>query len=84
MEAVDVGTDQLHASLREDSRVVSYEKQDIRKFKTDTKSPGTSNTYDIIVCDVSFISLENMVDEFLRFSDMRTDMFILFKPQFEV
>ncbi len=82
VDAVDVGTDQLHQSLREDSRVVSYEKQDIRKFNTNAS--GATGTYDIIVCDVSFISLENMVDEFLRFSDMRTDMFILFKPQFEV
>jgi 23S rRNA (cytidine1920-2'-O)/16S rRNA (cytidine1409-2'-O)-methyltransferase len=32
IDAVDVGTDQLHPSIRGDSRVMSYEQTDIRDF----------------------------------------------------
>ena len=46
--AVDVGTDQMHPSLRGNSRIELHEKTDIRDFKTDHK-------IDIVVIDVSFI-----------------------------
>ena len=48
--AVDVGTGQLHLSLRSDSRVELHEKTDIRDF-------STAQQLDIIMIDVSFISL---------------------------
>lgn len=77
MDAVDVGTDQLHPSLRDDPRITLYEQTDIRAFQTTT-------IYDIITVDVSFISLRDIIDSIKRFSDHTTHIFLLFKPQFEV
>ena len=73
--AVDVGTNQLADELRSDSRVVSLEKTDIRDL-----SPISS--VDLIVIDVSFISLTNIV-EFLEPWGAKT-VIALIKPQFEV
>ncbi len=73
--AVDVGRDQLHESLRDDERVHSYESCDIRDFKSDKE-------FDIVVSDVAFISLLNILDDVDRLS--RNKIILLFKPQFEV
>ena len=75
VSAVDVGRDQLHKSLREDSRVYSYESCDIREFKSDKE-------FDLIVSDVAFISLLNILDDVNRLATK--DIILLFKPQFEV
>jgi 23S rRNA (cytidine1920-2'-O)/16S rRNA (cytidine1409-2'-O)-methyltransferase len=72
---VDVGTDQLHQSLKEDSRVVLHEKCDIRDFESDIK-------FELVSCDVSFISILNILDDIDRLSSDK--IIILFKPQFEV
>src|SRR5882672_8568104 len=45
--AVEVGTNQLHPSLRGDKRIELHEQTDIRDFKTDEK-------IDLVVADVSF------------------------------
>ena len=50
VSAVDVGKDQLHHSIKEDARVISYESCDIRKFESD-------KAFGLVVSDVSFISL---------------------------
>lgn len=73
--AVDVGRDQLHVTLKEDARVHSYESCDIRDFKSDKK-------FDIVVSDVAFISLLNILDDVDRLSEDK--IILLFKPQFEV
>ena len=73
--AVDVGREQLHESLRSDSRVHSYESCDIRNFKTD-------KVFDIVVSDVAFISLHHILDDVDRLSNDK--IILLFKPQFEV
>ncbi|MEA3228416.1 MAG: TlyA family RNA methyltransferase [Campylobacterota bacterium] len=75
VSAVDVGRDQLHKTLKDDSRVFSYESCDIRKFHSD-------KSFEIVVSDVSFISLLNIVDDVERLSTR--DIILLFKPQFEV
>lgn len=77
VDAVDVGTDQLHESLRNDPQVTSYEQTDIREFESSTH-------YDIIVCDASFISLQGILPSILRFADTQTNILLLWKPQFEV
>ncbi len=77
VDAVDVGTDQLHESLRNDPRVMSYEQTDIREFESETH-------YDIIVCDASFISLQEIFPSILKFADQSTHIILLWKPQFEV
>ncbi|WP_373070447.1 TlyA family RNA methyltransferase [Sulfurimonas sp.] len=75
VDAVDVGKSQLHKSLLENNRVNSYESCDIREFKSD-------KIYDLIVSDVSFISLLNILDDVDRLSSDK--IILLFKPQFEV
>ncbi|MDA3908848.1 MAG: TlyA family RNA methyltransferase [Sulfurimonas sp.] len=75
VSAVDVGRDQLHKSLLEDERVFSYESCDIRKFQSD-------KVFDIVVSDVSFISLLNILDDVDRLASNK--IILLFKPQFEV
>jgi TlyA family rRNA methyltransferase/putative hemolysin len=56
--AVDVGTDQLHPSLRGDKRIELYEKTDIRDFTPDEKP-------DIVLMDVSFISVREILPHIL-------------------
>ncbi len=75
VSCVDVGHNQLHHSLREDSRVRVYEGCDIRKFES-------AKPYELIVSDVSFISLLYILDDLQRLASQ--DIILLFKPQFEV
>lgn len=82
--AVDVGSDQLHEKIKNDPRVTSYEQTDIRKFYPTNLQSNQPTIYDIIVSDVSFISLWEIIPELGRFADINTEIFLLFKPQFEV
>ncbi len=74
--AVDVGTDQMHPSLRTDPRVELHEKTDIRNFKTDHK-------IDIVVIDVSFISLREILPTVRELVRKHTIIVAMMKPQFE-
>ncbi len=77
VDAVDVGTDQFHARLRGDTRITLFESTDIRAFQA-------SREYDIVVADLSFISLEPLFETILSFGKNGTAFFLLIKPQFEV
>lgn len=75
--AVDVGTEQMHPKLRQDERVELHEKTDIRDFVTDEK-------IDIIVGDVSFISLREILPHVAsRLMQPSTLLLAMVKPQFE-
>jgi 23S rRNA (cytidine1920-2'-O)/16S rRNA (cytidine1409-2'-O)-methyltransferase len=74
--AVDVGTEQLHPSLRADKRVELHEKTDIREFQT-------SATIDVVVADVSFISLREILPHVASLCNGRTQIVAMVKPQFE-
>jgi 23S rRNA (cytidine1920-2'-O)/16S rRNA (cytidine1409-2'-O)-methyltransferase len=75
--AVDVGTDQLHPSLRDDKRIELHEKTDIRDFSLATAP-------DIVVMDVSFISLREILPHIAkRLSGKQTQVVAMLKPQFE-
>lgn len=74
--AVDVGTDQLHPSLQKHGRIELHEKTDIRNFTP-------SATPDIIVMDVSFISLRDILPHIATICDTQTDVIAMLKPQFE-
>ncbi len=77
LSCVDVGKDQLHISLRQNDKVSLFEETDIREFENDEE-------FDIITCDVSFISILKIIDDIDRLSQKGTDIIILYKPQFEV
>lgn len=75
--AVDVGTDQLHPSLQDNPKIELHEKTDIRNFYTDEK-PG------IVVIDVSFISLREILPHIAKeLADEKTQIVAMVKPQFE-
>lgn len=75
--AVDVGRGQLHASLRGRPDVVSLEESDIRQLQPLDPAP------DLVVTDVSFISLKQALPAALRLAAMPTQLVALIKPQFE-
>jgi len=75
VSAVDVGSEQLHISLRDDTRVELFEKTDVREFVSERE-------FDLLTCDVSFIGLEQILKDLDRLSSAK--ILILFKPQFEV
>ena len=77
--AVDVGTDQLHESLRSDPRVVSLEKTDIRTLSPDT----FGGAVDFLAADLSFISLSKAFPVFLPLLKDGGELVCLIKPQFE-
>jgi 23S rRNA (cytidine1920-2'-O)/16S rRNA (cytidine1409-2'-O)-methyltransferase len=74
--AVDVGTNQLHPSLRVNPKVELHEKTDIRDFSSQQK-------FSYIVADVSFISLTKILPSLKSFSTKQTELIMMCKPQFE-
>jgi len=82
--AVDVGTEQLHPSLRGNKRIELHEKTDIRDFRISAKPGREPVMPDIIVIDVSFISLREILPHIAReLSDKKTQIVAMVKPQFE-
>ena len=78
--AVDVGRDQLHASLRGEPRVVSMEGVDARALTAADFSAPPS----LVVCDASFISLALVLPPALALAAPGAELAALIKPQFEV
>jgi|SRR5665213_182533 len=74
--AVDVGTNQLHPSLHSNPKIELHEKTDIRNFQT-------TESFDIVVVDVSFISLREILPTVAKLSGPRTLILAMVKPQFE-
>ncbi len=74
--AVEVGTNQLHPSLQGHPKIALHEQTDIRDFRTDEK-------IDLIVADVSFISLRELFPAIVRLSQPNTQIALMVKPQFE-
>ncbi|MCM2323126.1 MAG: TlyA family RNA methyltransferase [Oligoflexia bacterium] len=80
VHAVDVGHNQLDWKIRRDPRVVVYEKVNARHARFDL----IGEKVDLIVVDVSFISLDKILPALTQFSHSETDWVTLIKPQFEV
>lgn len=78
--AVDVGNDQLHESLRGDPRVVSLEGVNGR----DLDRSLVAEPAELIVSDVSFVSILKVIDPALALAAPGAEAVILIKPQFEV
>ncbi|CAM5763629.1 TlyA family rRNA (cytidine-2'-O)-methyltransferase [Labrys miyagiensis] len=77
--AVDVGRDQLHPSLRGDARLISLEGHDARQLDRAI----VPEAVDLVVADVSFISLALVLPSALALAKPRADLAVLIKPQFE-
>ena len=74
--AVDVGHGQMHERLRADSRVTVVERTHIRDFTA-------AEPFDLIVADLSFISLRTAAPDLLRLAAPGADLVALVKPQYE-
>ena len=75
--AVDVGTNVMHHSLRENACVKLHENTNIKDLPHDKFL-----TVNLIVVDVSFVSLERIVEK-VNNENIMVDMMCLIKPQFE-
>jgi 23S rRNA (cytidine1920-2'-O)/16S rRNA (cytidine1409-2'-O)-methyltransferase len=78
--AVDVGYGQMAWKIRQDPRIVVIERTNVR----DIDPALVPEKVDIIVIDVSFISLEKVIPSVLRFLKPEARIVALIKPQFEV
>ena len=78
--AVDVGHAQMVEPLRSDQRVTLFEDFNARDL-THTEVP---DPVDLIVCDVSFVSIEKVLASPLALCRPGAEAVLLFKPQFEV
>ncbi|WP_419769344.1 MAG: TlyA family RNA methyltransferase [Candidatus Marinarcus sp.] len=72
---VDVGSNQLHETLRGNNRITFFENCDIRDFRP-------NKTFEVVTCDVSFISVHHILPAIQTLSS--NEIILLFKPQFEV
>jgi 23S rRNA (cytidine1920-2'-O)/16S rRNA (cytidine1409-2'-O)-methyltransferase len=77
--AIDVGHGQLHPSLQGHPKIVSMESTDIRKYEG-KRLPARP---DIVVIDVSFISLKAVLPVALSLAAAPMHLLALIKPQFE-
>jgi 23S rRNA (cytidine1920-2'-O)/16S rRNA (cytidine1409-2'-O)-methyltransferase len=77
--AIDVGHNQLHPSLHGHPKIVSMEATDIRQFEG-KRLPARP---DIVVIDVSFISLKAVLPVALSLAAAPLHLLALIKPQFE-
>jgi 23S rRNA (cytidine1920-2'-O)/16S rRNA (cytidine1409-2'-O)-methyltransferase len=95
--AIDVGTEQLHPSLRGNPKIELHEKTnilDIRLQTSDSRVAQKSNVQrptsnvkiaepDIVVIDVSFVSLSELLPHISTLSGPKTLIVAMLKPQFE-
>lgn len=79
--AVDVGTNQLDWKLRQDTRIKSLENLHIKDLKIEDLD---NNKIDIMVMDLSFISITKVFEHLVKFFKEDTKLMALIKPQFEV
>ncbi|MBU6455987.1 MAG: TlyA family RNA methyltransferase [Bradyrhizobium sp.] len=77
--SIDVGRNQLHPSLRGHPRIVSMEETDIRSFE----GKRLPQRPDVVVIDVSFISLKAVLPVALSLAAAPMHLLALIKPQFE-
>lgn len=74
---VEVGTGQLHPNLRGNPKIELHEQTDIRDMHELSDMP------DIVVIDVSFISLRQILPHVAKLSSPKTEIVAMVKPQFE-
>ena len=77
--AVDVGYGVLHERLRADERVTVLERTNVRNLTPD----DVGGPVDLVVADLSFISLRTVLPALLGCVEPGADLVLLVKPQFE-
>lgn len=75
--AVDVGSQQLHPSLRGNKKIELHEQTDVREYDHEGEK------IDIVVIDVSFISLREVLPSVAKLATNQTQIIAMVKPQFE-
>jgi 23S rRNA (cytidine1920-2'-O)/16S rRNA (cytidine1409-2'-O)-methyltransferase len=75
VDGIDVGTAQFDTELMKNDKIKIYQNMDIRDYNPNKK-------YDLITCDLSFISMEHVIGSIVKLAN--DNIIILFKPQFEV
>ncbi len=80
VHAVDVGAGQLDWKIRTDARVVVHDRLNARNLQPE----DIGEPVDLIVCDVSFISVTVILPALPPLLRPDAEMVILVKPQFEV
>lgn len=78
--AVDVGYGQLAWSLQQDARVTVLDRTNVRHLSADSLPYAP----DLVVADLSFISLTKVLPALVQVSAPEADLVVLVKPQFEV
>ncbi len=82
---LDVGHGQLHPRLRDDARVVCVERINARELElNDARVPDAALGFDLVVGDLSFISLTLVLPALLPLLKKGGALLMLVKPQFEL
>ena len=81
--AVDVGYGQLDWKIRSDARVKTVEKTNLKICSKEDIYAENEPPADLLVCDVSFISLEKVLPNFQKLLSAEQELICLIKPQFE-
>lgn len=83
--AIDVGRDQMVSDLKENPRVRNFEGVNARELSSESfhELVGEQITVDLVVADLSFISLTLVMEQLVEVAP-NADFIFLVKPQFEV
>ena len=87
---IDVGQGQLHQNMRSDERVVCVEQVNARNLDAQAWIAGDGRPehapaqFDLVVADVSFISLTLVLPAIVPLARDGADFLLLVKPQFEL
>lgn len=82
---VDVGHGQLHASLKKDARIISFENLNVKDLSMNAAfvKEVPIDKFDLVVADLSFISLSKVIPSIVNFLGDESEYLFLVKPQFE-
>jgi 23S rRNA (cytidine1920-2'-O)/16S rRNA (cytidine1409-2'-O)-methyltransferase len=81
---IDVGRDQLHHSLRQNPQVEFFEGVNAKDLERLPEFESRQESFDLLVCDVSFISIKKVVPHLLFCLKPQAEVLLLVKPQFEL
>ncbi len=83
---IDVGHSQLQEKIKLDSKVAFFENVHVKDLQDhlEFKESNPAGGFDLIVADVSFISLTKVIPHLSSFLKMNGDYLLLVKPQFEL